>query len=1062
MFSRRDSRTLRRARRIDRPPLHVEFLESRQLLATLVSPTTVSYQDLDGDQVQARLSQPLLTAANVNDVFHFSTGGVNGGNAARQALDTIDLAPLGASPGLSLAVEVTRRSRLGDGAAGVGLIDAAGKSLGRVRIDGDLGAIVTGNYDLTTRSITTVVHEILGRYDDNRDGQVNINTNDLDDAEITTEAENDTFSKMDSDFSFRISRPEIAAYLSRHVDTNLNGQISGLEIQALVGRSPDDAGIVLTRRGIDVLSVRSLGDTTKLPRSITAAVDEVFRRYDVNADGQIQFADPAEVPQDAQHVNTFSQMDANSDSRISRPELAAYFSRAVDTNSNNTLSTIELDGYEAGDPISSGHLFGRSFQFPRRLDTAVSAILHRYDANGDGLINLDQTSEGNEVASPDALNIFSSMDGDFDALVGADDIQSWVSGNADLEQNGHLSAAELDTLRQQDVNAFNALFASFPSHVFGDLGTFAVSRHLIGTQFRIDGTLQNAAIGGSVLNSSAAQGEIAPTFNLQRITVGGNLEGRIVADRDLAYAQVNGSMPGGSDDNSANLGAGRDLAFARVVGEVVGGTGFASGVLFANRHTGTVIVGGSLRGGAGDFSGTVLAVGNIRYVGIGRDLVGGATEAAPFAFGFTHHTGLVRGRRIGEVTVGRDVLAATNGLTGIQAAETLGVVVIGRDSVGQPNNPVVISAGGEPLTLARAAEDVFAGYDWNRDGFINIGQGIARREVTSGEQINTFSNADGDFDGRVTRSDLRDWISANVDLDKDGILTASELGALQLQNPAAFNSLFGSGGPSTPLAEIAAQILRRYDANRDDRIDLRQNIARREVTTDQELNTFSAMDGDFDTRVTPAELRAYLDSTVDVDRDGFLIPAEANAFQGQDPTAFNVLFTAPGIELTPSSGLADVAIGAVVVGRDLVRTEIRAGYDVELSPIDGDAQIRTILVGRDWIGSSAIAGVIVASGPAPAFVADESPPADPPREIIYNLPGIVSRIDRVIVGRRVLDDPAEAAILSAIAAQHVRKTLVGGRRVPQEAGSHNDDLPLTFGGKSRIREAPRRAIAAAP
>ena len=1038
-----------------------------------------------------QLSQPLLTAGNVNGAFHFSAGSVNGTNAARQGLETLDLTGLAAQPGLGLTIGVTRRGPLGDGVASVGLLDATGLSLGTVRISGDLGAIVAGNYELRTRSIPTVVSEILARYDDNRDGQVNFNANDLDHAEITTEAENNTFSKMDSDYNSRISRPEIAAYLSRNVDANSNGQISGLEIQGFVASTPEDASIVLTRRGIDALSVRSLGDTTKLPRSITAAVDEVFRRYDVNANGQIQFTDPAEVPQDDQHVNTFSQMDANSDSRISRTELAAYFSRAVDTDSDNALSTLELDGYEAGDPISSGHLFGRSFHFARGLDTAVSAILHQYDANGDGLINLDQTSAENEVTTPEGLNTFSNMDGDFDAFVDADDIQSWVSGNADLDQNGHLSAAELDALRLQDPAAFNTLFSSFPSHIFGDLGTLAISQHLIGTQLRIDGTLQNATVGGSVLNSSAAQGEIAPTFHLQRITVGGNLEGRIVADRDLAFAQVNGSMLGGSGDNSANLGAGRDLAFARVMGDVVGGTGFASGVLFANRHAGTVLVGGSLRGGAGDFSGTVLSAGNIRYVGIGRDLVGGATEAAPFAFGFTHHTGLVRGRRIGEVSVGRDVRAAENGLTGIQAAETLGVVVIGRDVIGQPNNPVIVSAGGEPLTLARAAEDILKRYDKNKNGFVDLAQNLARREVTTGAQNNTFSRMDLNRDNRVTRDEIANHLSRAADTNSNEVLSPMELEDFATSNSDAMGVLFGNLGPSTPMAEIAAQILRRYDANRDNRIDLRQNIARKEVKEGAELNTISSMDDNFDNLVTAAEIVAYLARSVDSDADQHLIPLEASNFANLNPDESAVLFTAPGIELVPSSGLADVAIGAVVVGRDLVRTEIRAGYDVELSPIDGDAQIRSILVGRDWIGSSAVAGVVFNSGsvaPPPAAAESPSDVYLPPLPPIgpQNLPGIVSQIDVVAVGRRVLDAPEEA-VVSVIAAQHVQRvilgarltvqpgnlflslyapysvrwTVIGGRLIGLQSGPFNDNVSLTASGRTLVRESPRFAYAPA-
>ncbi|MBO0701067.1 MAG: hypothetical protein J2P46_21910, partial [Zavarzinella sp.] len=54
--------------------LRLEPLEPRHAPATLVSPTTVTYQDADGDNVTVVLSRPVLTPGNVNTVFHFDTG----------------------------------------------------------------------------------------------------------------------------------------------------------------------------------------------------------------------------------------------------------------------------------------------------------------------------------------------------------------------------------------------------------------------------------------------------------------------------------------------------------------------------------------------------------------------------------------------------------------------------------------------------------------------------------------------------------------------------------------------------------------------------------------------------------------------------------------------------------------------------------------------------------------------------------------------------------------------------------------------------------------------------
>jgi hypothetical protein len=67
-------------RRRARPRL--EALEQRDAPAALLGATQISYQDADGDSVLVTLSRPLLTATNVNAVFAFDAGSVNGDNSA--------------------------------------------------------------------------------------------------------------------------------------------------------------------------------------------------------------------------------------------------------------------------------------------------------------------------------------------------------------------------------------------------------------------------------------------------------------------------------------------------------------------------------------------------------------------------------------------------------------------------------------------------------------------------------------------------------------------------------------------------------------------------------------------------------------------------------------------------------------------------------------------------------------------------------------------------------------------------------------------------------------------
>lgn len=123
--------------------LRLEPLESRHAPATLVSPTTVTYQDADGDAVTVVLSRPVLTPGNVNTVFHFDTGDVSGDNTVKQQLQRIDLTGLPPAP---LGVRVTATAANGgNGTADVGWVQADGHDLTAVAVSGDLGRVTAGD-----------------------------------------------------------------------------------------------------------------------------------------------------------------------------------------------------------------------------------------------------------------------------------------------------------------------------------------------------------------------------------------------------------------------------------------------------------------------------------------------------------------------------------------------------------------------------------------------------------------------------------------------------------------------------------------------------------------------------------------------------------------------------------------------------------------------------------------------------------------------------------------------------------------------------------------------------
>lgn len=155
------SRPAARSRR----SLSGERLESRTLLASLISPTRVTYQDIDGDDVTVTLSRPVLTLANVNSIFVFNSSNVNGSNAIPQQLRQINLVGVAGVAGTTITTVATRNPvKGGDGLAALGQIDATGIDLGAVMLDGDLGRILAGDDNRLTQAVGTLSVKSMGRY----------------------------------------------------------------------------------------------------------------------------------------------------------------------------------------------------------------------------------------------------------------------------------------------------------------------------------------------------------------------------------------------------------------------------------------------------------------------------------------------------------------------------------------------------------------------------------------------------------------------------------------------------------------------------------------------------------------------------------------------------------------------------------------------------------------------------------------------------------------------------------------------------------------------------------
>src|SRR5262245_32471483 len=150
-----------------RTQLGLERLEAREVPATVVNATTLTYQDFDGDNVTVKFSKAILTAANANSIFTFSSGAmaVNGSNVAKEALWKINLAGVGGMAGTSVTTSAIQSlTHGGDGFANLGELTATNLDLAAVVVDGDLGRVIAGDSDAVTTGLPGLTAQSLGRF----------------------------------------------------------------------------------------------------------------------------------------------------------------------------------------------------------------------------------------------------------------------------------------------------------------------------------------------------------------------------------------------------------------------------------------------------------------------------------------------------------------------------------------------------------------------------------------------------------------------------------------------------------------------------------------------------------------------------------------------------------------------------------------------------------------------------------------------------------------------------------------------------------------------------------
>lgn len=143
--------------------MRIETLESRIAPAILVDATTVTFTDVDGDDVTVRIIRGSFDPGGAEFVFDSAFG-----TAGPQQLQKLDLSATEFAGTNVMIIAKRSAANGGDGFVNVGFIDARDNveaiDLGAVVIDGDLGGLDAGDADATMPALKSLTAQSLGAF----------------------------------------------------------------------------------------------------------------------------------------------------------------------------------------------------------------------------------------------------------------------------------------------------------------------------------------------------------------------------------------------------------------------------------------------------------------------------------------------------------------------------------------------------------------------------------------------------------------------------------------------------------------------------------------------------------------------------------------------------------------------------------------------------------------------------------------------------------------------------------------------------------------------------------
>lgn len=466
-----------------------------------------------------------------------------------------------------------------------------------------------------------------------------------------------------------------------------------------------------------------------------------------------------------------------------------------------------------------------------------------------------------------------------------------------------------------------------------------------------------------------------------------------LAVRSLGRFGTDTQAAGGDIQTNLNGRLGSLVVSGDIDGAFVNIVGFHGSI-------GSVTIGGSLIGGTTSSSGSISCI-NTGDVKIGHDVRGGAGASSG---------GIFAVQRISNVSIAGSLFVGPGSGSGqIEGELGIGIVRIGHDFVG--GKVFTLSA---PQITGNIAGVTIGGsmiggsiVSFGDVGPIKIGHDILGSSVTGSGLI----SAGGKLAGIAVGGSLVGGSNHNTGVIHSG----GDMGAVQIGQDLIGASIGAGDGPLDESGYI-------------------ESLAR--IASVSIGGSIISGTNTSTSPVKPLTRNASIRAGDDI--GSLTVKGGLVGNQVGIPSA--VIISARGQAFPVPT--RNVAIGKLAIGGSVEFAQILAGYAVDLTPKNADAQIGAVTVGRDWIASNLAAGVVDGGngfGTAPDFKISGAGTTD--------TAGIVSKITSITIKGQAIGTPNSQSSTDhfGFVAQQIGTLKVGALSFGLKSGAANDMTAIAVG-----------------